>query len=132
MQPAAGGFLSVEKGEVRLVATTFEYADEIDVARAEAAKARAEARIAAATEERDIKLGPRQAQPRPEPAARRGKMIKNGPAAELALQQAFFAPFRPRSALTFPGRLCKIIVNRISDCQKHVHPKSFLNLFESR
>ena len=38
------------------VATTFEYADEIDVARAEAAKARAEARIAAATEERDIKL----------------------------------------------------------------------------
>ena len=46
-----GGFLSVEKGEVRLVATTFEYADEIDVARAEAAKARAEA-----TEERDIKL----------------------------------------------------------------------------
>ena len=38
-----GGFLSVEKGEVRL-------------ARAEAAKARAEARIAAATEERDIKL----------------------------------------------------------------------------
>ena len=39
-----------------LVATTFEYADEIDVARAEAAKARAEARIAAATEERDIKL----------------------------------------------------------------------------
>lgn len=31
-----GGFLSVEKGEVRLVATTFEYADEIDVARAEA------------------------------------------------------------------------------------------------
>ena len=37
-----GGFLSVEKGEVRLVATTFEYADE--------------ARIAAATEERDIKL----------------------------------------------------------------------------
>ena len=51
-----GGFRSVEKGEVRLVATTFEYADEIDVARAEAAKARAEARIAAATEERDIKL----------------------------------------------------------------------------
>ena len=51
-----GGFLSVEKGEVRLVATTFDSADEIDVARAEAAKARAEARIAAATEERDIKL----------------------------------------------------------------------------
>ena len=42
--------------DIGLVATTFEYADEIDVARAEAAKARAEARIAAATEERDIKL----------------------------------------------------------------------------
>ena len=50
------GRVVVTKGEVRLVATTFEYADEIDVARAEAAKARAEARIAAATEERDIKL----------------------------------------------------------------------------
>ena len=33
-----GGFLSVENGEVRLVATTFEYADMIDVERAERAK----------------------------------------------------------------------------------------------
>lgn len=56
-----GGFLSVEKGEVRLVATTFEYADEIDVARAEAAKARAEARIAAATGGARHQAGPRQA-----------------------------------------------------------------------
>lgn len=51
-----GGFISVEKGEVRLVATTFEYADEIDVERAEAAKKRAEERLAQAQQERDIVL----------------------------------------------------------------------------
>ena len=51
-----GGFISVEKGEVRLVATTFEYADEIDVERAESAKKRAEERLAEAQEERDIAL----------------------------------------------------------------------------
>lgn len=51
-----GGFISVENGEVRLVATTFEYADEIDVERAEAAKKRAEERLAQAQEERDITL----------------------------------------------------------------------------
>ena len=51
-----GGFISVEKGEVRLVATTFEYADEIDVERAESAKKRAEERLAQAQAERDIAL----------------------------------------------------------------------------
>ena len=51
-----GGFISVEEGEVRLVATTFEYADEIDVERAESAKKRAEERLAQAREERDIAL----------------------------------------------------------------------------
>ena len=51
-----GGFLSVEKGEVRLVATTFEYADMIDVERAEHAKETAQSRIAAATEAREIAL----------------------------------------------------------------------------
>lgn len=51
-----GGFISVENGEVRLVATTFEYADEIDVERAEAAKKRAEERLVQAQEERDITL----------------------------------------------------------------------------
>lgn len=51
-----GGFLSVQKGEVRLVATTFEYADEIDVERAESAKKRAEERLAQAQEDRDIAL----------------------------------------------------------------------------
>ena len=49
-----GGFLSVEKGEVRLVATTFEYADSIDVERAELAKQKAQERLEALTEEKDI------------------------------------------------------------------------------
>lgn len=88
-----GGFLSVEKGEVRLVATTFEYADEIDVARAEAAKARAEARIAAATEERDIKLARAKLSRALNRAAYCRKMTAKRPAAELTLQQVFFAPF---------------------------------------
>ena len=51
-----GGFLSVEKGEVRLVATTFEYAEDIDTERAEQAKKRAEERLAEAKEEKDILL----------------------------------------------------------------------------
>lgn len=51
-----GGFVSVEKGEVRLVATTFEYADDIDVERAESARKRAEERLAQAREERDIAI----------------------------------------------------------------------------
>ena len=51
-----GGFVSVEKSEVRLVATTFEYADDIDVERAESAKKRAEERLAQAREERDIAI----------------------------------------------------------------------------
>ena len=51
-----GGFLSVEKGKVRLVATTFEYAEDIDAERAEQAKKRAEERLAEAKEEKDILL----------------------------------------------------------------------------
>ncbi|MBQ3217053.1 MAG: ATP synthase F1 subunit epsilon [Oscillospiraceae bacterium] len=51
-----GGFLSVEKGEARLLATTFEYAEEIDTARAELAKKRAEELLEAAREEKDIEL----------------------------------------------------------------------------
>ena len=51
-----GGFLSVEKGEVRLVATTFEYADTIDVERAKAAEERARQRIADAQDEKDVAL----------------------------------------------------------------------------
>ena len=48
--------LSVEKGEVRLVATTFEYAEAIDVERAKAAEERARERLAAAQDEKDIAL----------------------------------------------------------------------------
>lgn len=51
-----GGFLSVSRGEVKLVATTFEYADCIDVARAEAAKRRAEERLAEANEAKDVEI----------------------------------------------------------------------------
>lgn len=51
-----GGFISVEQGEVRLVATTFEYADEIDVERAESARKRAEERLTQVQEERDIAI----------------------------------------------------------------------------
>lgn len=51
-----GGFLTVSKGEVRLVATSFEYAEDIDVARAQAAKNRAETQIAASKELKDIDL----------------------------------------------------------------------------
>ena len=40
------GLLSVLKGQTRLVATTWEWADEIDVPRAEAARARAEEQLA--------------------------------------------------------------------------------------
>ena len=51
-----GGFLSVSGGEVRLVSTTFEFAEDIDVARAEAAKERAENAIEAAKSDRDVQL----------------------------------------------------------------------------
>lgn len=51
-----GGFLSVEKGEVRLVATSFEYAEDIDTARAELAQKRAEELLKAAKETKDIEL----------------------------------------------------------------------------
>ncbi len=51
-----GGFLTVSRGEARLVATSFEYAEDIDVARAQAAQRRAEAQIAASKEAADIDL----------------------------------------------------------------------------
>ncbi len=41
----SGGLLSVANGEVRLAATTFEWADEIDRARAERAQQQAEERL---------------------------------------------------------------------------------------
>ena len=51
-----GGMLSVVGGEVTLVPTTFEWADQIDVARAEKAQQKAEARIKASTSQTDLRL----------------------------------------------------------------------------
>ncbi len=51
-----GGFLSVKDGKVRLCAITFEFADQIDLKRAEAAKAKAEAAIKAAKDDRDERI----------------------------------------------------------------------------
>ena len=48
----SGGFVSVQDSVVRLVAITFEFAEDIDSARAKAAKERAEAALKAASDER--------------------------------------------------------------------------------
>ena len=50
----AGGFISVKGGEVKLVCTTFEFADEIDLARAELARERAEGLIRTADNEKSL------------------------------------------------------------------------------
>lgn len=52
----SGGFLSVEGGEATLVATTFEFAEDIDVARAKIAKEKADLAIKAAENEKTLKL----------------------------------------------------------------------------
>lgn len=52
----AGGFLSVSGGEVRLVAVTFEFAEDIDEKRAQAAKERAEHALANAKDLREKKI----------------------------------------------------------------------------
>ena len=52
----SGGFLSVCKGEVRLVAVTFEFAENIDEKRALAAKERAEQAIANAKDRQAKKI----------------------------------------------------------------------------
>lgn len=49
-----GGFLSVKNKEVKLCAITFEFADQIDLKRAEAAKARAEESINNAKNSHDL------------------------------------------------------------------------------
>ena len=51
-----GGFLSVSGGEVRLISTTFEFAEDIDVERAKAAKERAEEAISSAKSDRDVQI----------------------------------------------------------------------------
>ena len=51
-----GGMLAMIRNEANLIATTFEWADEIDLERAKRAKDSAEARIAAANDERELVL----------------------------------------------------------------------------
>ena len=51
-----GGFISVTGGKVRLCAITFEFADQIDLKRAEAAKEKAEAAIKSANDDRAERL----------------------------------------------------------------------------
>ncbi len=53
---ANGGFLSVVSGKVRLCTITFEFADEIDVKRAEVAKEKAEAALKSANDDRDERV----------------------------------------------------------------------------
>ena len=53
---ASGGFLSVKGGKVRLCATTFEFAEDIDLKRAEEAKARAEAALSNARDDREERI----------------------------------------------------------------------------
>ena len=52
----SGGFLSVANKAVKLVTSTFEFADEIDLNRAMAAKEKAERRLQRATSEKEIAL----------------------------------------------------------------------------
>ena len=52
---ASGGFITVSGGEVSVVTTTFEFAEEIDIKRAERARESAERAIAAAKSETEAK-----------------------------------------------------------------------------
>ena len=52
----SGGFIVVSKEETKVVATTFEFADEIDVKRAETAKEKAEEALKNAKETNDIEI----------------------------------------------------------------------------
>ena len=52
----SGGMISVSKNEVRLLPTTFEYAEEIDLARAMRAKEKAEKILASAKEDKELSL----------------------------------------------------------------------------
>ena len=49
---SSGGFVSVKNGEVSVVATTFEFADEIDINRARAAKEKAESALSSNTDKK--------------------------------------------------------------------------------
>ena len=52
----SGGFIIVSKEETKVVATTFEFADEIDVNRANLAKQKAEEALKNATEAKEIEV----------------------------------------------------------------------------
>lgn len=52
----SGGFISVKSGEIKLVCTTFEFSDEIDLERAERAKEKAESAIKKATDDATLLL----------------------------------------------------------------------------
>lgn len=53
---ASGGFITVNRDGVKLVATTFEFADEIDLNRAKAAAERAKSAIESAKDDRDVRI----------------------------------------------------------------------------
>ncbi len=53
---SSGGFLSVSGKSVTLLATTFEFSNDIDVSRAERARDRAEKALAEANDEKSIKI----------------------------------------------------------------------------
>lgn len=53
---SAGGFISVSRGEVKLVATTFEFKENINLNRAKSAKENAEARLRDAKSDKEILL----------------------------------------------------------------------------
>lgn len=52
----SGGFVTCSASEVKLVAVTFEFADEIDLERARRAKERAEEQLRIATDNREITM----------------------------------------------------------------------------
>ena len=53
---SSGGFVSVEAGEVKLICTTFEFKDDIDLARAKAAREKAEALLKNAKTDHEIDI----------------------------------------------------------------------------
>ena len=52
----SGGFLSVEGGEVKLVAVTFEFSEDIDLSRAKRAKENAESQLKAAKDDKSVTI----------------------------------------------------------------------------
>ena len=52
----SGGFVTVKSGEVKLVAVTFEFRENIDLARAKAARDTAKANISTASDDKAMKL----------------------------------------------------------------------------